>query len=668
MRMSLASIWMTRVLSVATASAVMCLAAMSGQALAALPQDSGDPPSGTAPPAPPAQDVASADDPYPIPASLLKPRVVFLDESFEYDRERPILGHWLGNLHTPRGVPAIALLVKTDESGELVVLGSITPGNLPNRPVDDLKVENGVVTFSLLTYLDPQRIGRVRFTGTISEDGQRLRGTAVVPSDIPGQGVMDGEFELARSPLPLMLETARAYCGQIEIDEGIFFDMNIVLATTPKGNWVGHVDIPLQAIAQWPFDRIESKDGVLTIHMGGGAPSTFEVRVTEDGSTLKGVYHTFQDIPLELKFKPDYTVPSVPTEFALPGAEEIKPYHSHEAIIDHPDGHFLSASITTPDGPPGAKYPAAILLTSFGPQQRDNLLYGHRMFDVVADALAREGIVVIRYDDRGFGRSGGRFHTSTIEDFASDAQAAYNFARSLEQVDPSKIGFLGHDEGGNVAALAATRVAAPAFVVMLAPRGVRGDAYELSQLVEQLRFLPQTVDAALRDRLVEAHKALLAGFIENAPPDRMQELALAFAEAQKDIAVAADSPEMRDPAQGARLILSNMRRPGLAFLARFDPMETFKALTCPILACWGTLDLESAPSVNATPLQALAEEEGRDITVTIYDRMNHLLQRASTGLANEYARSRVAIEKNVLDDVAAWILKKTGVAPIEQRP
>ena len=117
---------------------------------------------------------------------------------------------------------------------------------------------------------------------------------------------------------------------------------------------------------------------------------------------------------------------------------------------------------------------------------------------------------------------------------------------------------------------------------------------------------------------------------------------------------------MRDPAQGARLILSNMRRPGLAYLARFDPIETFKALNCPLLACWGSLDIESAPSVNAAPLQALAQEDGRDITVTIYERMNHLLQRASTGLTNEYARSRVAIEKSVLDDVAAWILSKTS--------
>lgn len=653
-----ASTWLIRMTS--SVALIVSLLAM-GTALPAQGWwNPADPPAGAAPPTPPAQGETPSDDPYPIPASLLKPRVVFLDESFEFDREHPIVGHWLGNLHTPRGVPAIALRVRTDESGDLVVLGSVTPGNLPNRPVDDLKIEDGVVSFSLLTYLDPQRIGRIRFTGAISEDGQRLKGTAVVPSDIPGQGVMDGEFELARTPLPLMLDTARAYCGQIEIDEGIFFDMNIVLATTPKGNWVGHVDIPLQAIAEWPFDRIESKDGLLTIHMGGGAPSTFEVRVTEDGSTLKGVYRTFQDIPIELKYKPDYSVPSVPTEFALPGAEEIKPYHSHEAIIDHPDGHFLSASVTTPDGPPGVKYPAAILLTAFGPQQRDNLLYGHRMFDVVADALAREGIVVIRYDDRGFGKSGGRFHNATIEDFASDALAAYNFARSLEQVDPSNIGFLGHDEGGNVAALAATRAAEPAFVVMLAPRGVRGDAYELSQLIEQMRFLPETVDAPLRERLVEAHKALLAGFIDNAPPERMQELALAFAEAQKDIAVAAGSPEMRDPAQGARLILSNMRRPGLAYLARFDPIETFKALNCPLLACWDSLDIESAPSVNAAPLQALAQEDGRDITVTIYERMNHLLQRASTGLTNEYARSRVAIEKSVLDDVAAWILSKTS--------
>lgn len=603
----------------------------------------------------------------------MEPRVDLLDESFPYDEANPAIGSWHGNVMTGFGVPAASLRITRTDDGGYAMIGTVAPGNRPHRVIKDFEIDGRSVRFAFP--VDPPEMGKMIFLGEVSEDAQRVRGRIIMPDAMIDREIkirnMDrvqanlapiegdertalegqlraGRFELGRSPLPMMLSNPRAYAGEILIAE-VAFQINLVFAETPGGNWVGHIDIPSQVIAEWRLDKVKREGDHIIAHMGGGSPAVYDGTISEDSTTFAGTYRQGNtEIPFKFHRLADYSVPEF-DEIARYGAAM---FDATDVTIEHPHGHYLAGTLLLPrTGDPVA---AAVLLSARGPHDRNNTIFGHRTFEIVAEYLAQRGVAVLRYDDRGVGKSSGRFQTATIEDFASDALAAYNSLRTIDRIDPRRIGFIGHDEGATVAALAATRAQEPAFVVMLAGSGVPGYELELARTDQTLRQRDDLEDA-LKERMLNTQRALFEAFLRRDDDDLLMNLAVKAVEAEFAVVAALGDAPPAAPEPVAARRLAVMRQPAMSFYLQYNPLIAIRSAACPILAVWGSLDRASPPDLSLPPIREALAAGDAQLTATVYTGLNHLFQPATTGGPDEYRKIPVSMYDQMLADIVTWI-------------
>ncbi|WP_405285471.1 alpha/beta fold hydrolase [Gaopeijia maritima] len=310
----------------------------------------------------------------------------------------------------------------------------------------------------------------------------------------------------------------------------------------------------------------------------------------------------------------------------------------------------LAGTLTLPPG--GGPVAAALLITGSGPQNRDEEVMGHRVFAVLADALTRAGIAVLRVDDRGVGESTGDFSAATSDDFARDAAAGVAFLKEHARVDPQAVGLVGHSEGGLVAPMVAAEVET-AFSVLLAGPAVNGEEVLVAQTAHMQRA--QGVPPAQ----VEANRTAIravARILRERPrevwADEVREALMAAVPAGVPEAQAA---QVRAAVDGQ---VQSFATPWMARFVAYDPRPALEALDGPVLALFGALDAQVLPSQNLTPMrEALADNP--EATVEVLDGLNHLFQPAESGLPTEYAQIETTVDPAALDRVARWILAVT---------
>lgn len=311
------------------------------------------------------------------------------------------------------------------------------------------------------------------------------------------------------------------------------------------------------------------------------------------------------------------------------------PYPSVEVSVPH-DGVVLAGTLTVPEG--SGPHPAVVLITGRGPHDRDGSAGPHRPFLVLADALTRAGVAVLRTDDRGVGGSGGSLAAASYDDLAGDALAGVALLATRPGIDPARIGLLGHSEGGYLAPLAAGR-GGVAFVVLLAGPAVPGDEV----LAEQARRIPglpgvggdpegyaafvESFTARLRAGDREGARALAGRVVALAGPDRSAQ------EQRADVAALMDREK---------------------FLLH-DPAPALRALRVPVLALFGGVDLQVPPEQNEAPMRALLAG-GPDATVRTFPGLDHALQPSATGEPGEYG----TIAPEVLDAITTWTSERFG--------
>src|SRR5205085_2722362 len=211
---------------------------------------------------------------------------------------------------------------------------------------------------------------------------------------------------------------------------------------------------------------------------------TFDGKLDKDLSTMDGTWsQNGGSWPLVLKRAKN----TAELERRRP-QDPVKPYPYREEELTYENkaqGVTLAATLTIPSrkGP----FPAVVLITGSGPQDRDEALLGHRPFLVLSDYLTRKGIAILRADDRGVGKSTGSFGKATTADFSTDAEAGVAYLKTRPEIDQHKIGLIGHSEGGVIAPMVAARNPDVAFIVMMAGSGVPGDAI----IAEQLRLIEE---------------------------------------------------------------------------------------------------------------------------------------------------------------------------------
>lgn len=374
--------------------------------------------------------------------------------------------------------------------------------------------------------------------------------------------------------------------------------------------------------------------------------AAFEGSLSEDGRALEG---DFSQGPVVLTLRMERTdAPSEPERPQHP--RPPFPYRVEEARI-HDGGAdvVLAGTLTLPEGP--GPFPAAVLVSGSGPQDRDESLMGHKPFLVLADHLTRAGIAVLRYDDRGVGRSTGSFATATTDDFTTDALAAVRFLDARDDI--GAVGIVGHSEGGLVAPLAASRSSTVRFVVLLAGPGLTGA--EILDL--QAAMINRAAGAP--EEMIRANRALQGTLFDilRAEPDPERAAPLLRQALREGQPAGAPTPSP----QALEAEVRQLNSPWFRFFLDYDPRPALETVRVPVLALNGELDLQVPPTANLREVREALERGGNpDVTATMLPGLNHLLQPARTGAPDEYARIRETMSPVALRAVSGWILERFG--------
>lgn len=424
------------------------------------------------------------------------------------------------------------------------------------------------------------------------------------------------------------------------------------LTKTPGGTYQGSIEntdndsgpVPLSSVVATPPRLQLQADQV-----GGHYDGTWDAgqRAWIGQWTMQG-----QTLPLVLVHA-DAPPPS-PKDTPRPQDEAIArgplPYSQRDIRFGNRAAHVtLAGTLTIPPG--RGPFPAVVLISGTGANTRDEVSAGHRIFLVLADALTRKGILVLRYDKRGVGGSTGDYGTATTTDFAADTKAAVDWLAAQHDVDPRHIGLVGHSEGGVIAPMVAVADKRVAFVVMLAGPGVRGDKLFAEQAAE-VALASGAPRAYVEQRRV-FDRSLYAAVV--GAPDHA-----AAVRGVKAIVARGLTEKIIEP-QEAVTLPDDVTRPWMTQFLQLDPAVALRKLDVPVLALNGSLDLAVPAALNLPAIRAALRHD-RDATVLELPGLNHLFQNAKTGAPNEFARIPETMAPSALALMADWIRKHSGPA------
>lgn len=423
----------------------------------------------------------------------------------------------------------------------------------------------------------------------------------------------------------------------------------------------GHIDIPAQGASDLPLQAISFDPPRVRFELPAGPGlAVWDGKLA--GERIEG---RFLQGPAEGTFALDRVAGADETEGDPSDAEPPAPPPYREAEVAFGEGTVrLAGTLTVPRGP--GPFPAVVLISGSGPQDRDETLFGFRPFREIADHLSGSGIAVLRYDDRGVGGSTGDLSAATTDDLADDALAGVALLAGRPEVDPAAIGLLGHSEGAIVAPSAAARSARVAFLVLLAPPAVPG-----SEIIrEQSRAIARAGggDEASLARQEVFQRRLFAALRRGGD---LEEVEAELREMTLD-GIASLPAERRetvpDPgayaAEQARRQLEGMRSRWFRHFLDHDPAVALREVGVPVLALFGERDLQVLPAQNAPALRsALDRAPTDDVTIDTVTGVNHLFQAAGTGHPAEYPTLEKAFVPGLLERIADWILSRTGPGP-----
>ena len=432
--------------------------------------------------------------------------------------------------------------------------------------------------------------------------------------------------------------------------------LRLVLKVSKKsdGTFSATLDSPDQGATGIPLDVITLTGAAVRFELKS-AGGVYEGTLNKEGTAITGQWKQGPTtLPLTLerggKAPPPPNRPQEPKR-PFPYAEEEVTFENRQA------GVRLAGTLTLPrtKGP----HPAVLLITGSGQQDRDETIIGHKPFLLLADYLTRRGVAVLRVDDRGVGGSaaGPDLNKATSEDFAGDTLAGVEYLKSRKEIDPKKIGLVGHSEGGMIAPMVASRSSDVAFIVLLAGPGLNAEEGFAAQVAAIAKANGES-DAAVawRRRLVGRVFSVIreekddAAALRRAHEERAKLLGELSSEERKQYGLADDEMEG---------IIRIMLTPWFRFFTAYDPAATLKKVHVPVLALAGERDLQVVPA--GANLKAIADAlkagGNKDFTVKELPKLNHLFQTSETGSPAEYGRIEETISPAALEIIGDWILK-----------
>ncbi|MBU2440456.1 alpha/beta fold hydrolase [bacterium] len=424
------------------------------------------------------------------------------------------------------------------------------------------------------------------------------------------------------------------------------------ISKNPDGTLTATLDSPDQGVTGIPVEEVIFKDNTLHLEVKS-VRGVFEGKVSEDFLVIEGEWKQSGGVfPLTVK-RVDKAVeilrPQVP--------KKPYPYIEEEIVYENKDAEIkLAGTLTLPSG--DAPFPAVLLITGSGPQDRNETIFNHRPFLVLADYLTRQGVAVLRVDDRGVGKSTGDFSQATSEDFALDVLAGIEYLKTRKEINPKQIGLIGHSEGGLIAPMVAVKSPDVAFIVLMAGTGLTGEEilYLQSDLISKAMGVNEEEIAKSR-QFNEKIFSVIKGEEDNEiAKERLRQMVMAY------LAELSDEEKNRIGVleESLKAQLQNLLSPWSRFFLTYDPKPTLSKVKCPILAINGEKDFQVPPKENLSAIEeALKAGDNKNFTIKELPDLNHLFQTAQTGLPSEYAKIEETISPNALKLIGDWILEQT---------
>jgi dienelactone hydrolase len=433
--------------------------------------------------------------------------------------------------------------------------------------------------------------------------------------------------------------------------QGMQLSLVFHINKTEKG-FSSTMDSPDQKAFGIPVTTTNFENSKLTIAIAN-ARIEYEGVLGADGNITGTFKQSGQSFPMNLsKGKVEKEIIKRPQEPKKPYS-----YYTEDVVFENKVANINLAgtlSLPTKEG----VFPVVILISGSGAQNRDEELLGHKPFLVIADYLTKNGIAVLRFDDRGTAMSKGDFKTATTLDFSTDVEAALQYLQTRKEIDYKKIGLIGHSEGGIIAPMVAAKSKNISFIILLAGTGIPGD--ELLLLQQELigRASGISEEDLKKSKIINTEVFELVKKETNSDQLKMDITALITKSINSD-------PENKIPdgiseSDFIESQVNQLLSPWMQFFIKFNPASTLEKVKCPVLALNGDKDMQVPSKVNLEAInKALSKEGNKKVTIKVLPNLNHLFQDCKTGSPQEYSEIEQTFSPSALSEILNWIQIQT---------
>lgn len=374
------------------------------------------------------------------------------------------------------------------------------------------------------------------------------------------------------------------------------------------------------------------------------------------GDSITGTFH--QGIPLPLNLN---KVTSVAEKVRPQTPVPPFPYKTEDLVYTNSDKSITyGATITIPPGK--GPFPAAILLTGSGQQNRDEEILGHKPFAVIADHLTRKGIIVLRVDDRGMGQTTGDIFSATTRDFADDALVSLNYLLNRKEVDKSKVGLVGHSEGGMIAQLIAAERKDLSFIIMLAAPGEK--TLKLMNDQNEAILTKAGLPVSYISAYLSLYNDILTTVLETDNTQAFEKVKTVVdnwtAKTAANIVVATTGiKDDRSKTEFINRFVSQLGNPWFRYFLSYDPAPTVKNISAKVLAVNGSSDIQVLSKQNLAGIEgALKKSSSKSYEIKEFPGLNHLFQECKACTVAEYSELDQTISPALLEYISSWLKKE----------
>lgn len=540
----------------------------------------------------------------------------------------PLTGDWHGRVSTPQGELLLIFRFQPDGDGYQGTLES--PAQAPGQriPLQDPIVEGDTLTFSVPAIA-------ASFRGSWSQ--QRWVGSLNQQVEMP--------LSLQRGlpePDPVVQGLDGLWRGTLHRN-GVDLRLALRIETGTNGT-IARLDSPDMGALDLPVAGLERTGQDIRFEVPA-ASVLYRARLDDADKHLRGSWQRVGQPDVEVAFTrvDDDIARTIPERPQTPSAPF--PYTATEVRYDNPDaeGVNLAGTLIVPEGE--GPFPAVVLISGSGPQDRNETVFGHQPFAVLADHLGRHGIAVLRHDDRGVAGSTGDHGAATSADFATDTIASVRYLRRQPGINADAIGLIGHSEGGMIGPLAATGNPDIAFMILLAAPGT--DTKRLAESQRRLLGLSQGIsEQSLADSapLMQQINRIVAAVAD--PADARPQLEAILD--QSALALLGATTGQRT------MLVQQFTRRWYHYFLRYEPSTVLAGIRIPVLALNGSLDHQVPADENLAAIQTVLADNP-DATVRRLDGLNHMFQTAPTGAIGEYADIAETFAPSAMTLISDWI-------------